>query len=87
MTAAPPSRAIPRAPSSIRDAHAGRPGGLYVELQGFIQDYKLYGTGRHAPGSGARQAGLGIDNLGNEKYWAFHPYPQRTFHAELKFDL
>lgn len=30
---------------------------------------------------------LGIDNLNNAKYWAFHPYPQRTYHAELKFDL
>ena len=32
------------------------------------------------------QASLGIDNLDNEKYWAFHPYPQRTVHAELRFD-
>jgi iron complex outermembrane recepter protein len=29
----------------------------------------------------------GVDNLSNNKYWAFHPYPQRTFHAELKYDL
>lgn len=33
------------------------------------------------------RASLGIDNLNNEKYWAFHPYPQQTFHAELRFDL
>jgi len=32
-------------------------------------------------------AALGIDNLNNYKYWAFHPYPQRTFVAELKFDM
>ena len=32
-------------------------------------------------------AAVGIDNLNNNKYWAFHPYPQRTFVAELKFDL
>ena len=32
------------------------------------------------------QASLGIDNLNNYKYWAFHPYPQRTMHAELRFD-
>jgi iron complex outermembrane recepter protein len=31
-------------------------------------------------------AALGIDNLNNTKYWAFHPYTQRTFVAELKFD-
>jgi iron complex outermembrane receptor protein len=30
---------------------------------------------------------VGIDNLNNNKYWAFHPYPQRTYVAELKFDL
>jgi iron complex outermembrane receptor protein len=30
---------------------------------------------------------LGIDNLNNKKYWAFHPYPQRTFLAELGYDL
>jgi iron complex outermembrane receptor protein len=32
-------------------------------------------------------AALGVDNLGNEKYWAFHPYTQRTFVAEVRFDL
>jgi iron complex outermembrane receptor protein len=29
----------------------------------------------------------GIDNLNNYQYWNFHPYPQRTFHAELAFSL
>jgi iron complex outermembrane receptor protein len=32
-------------------------------------------------------AALGIDNLNNYKYWNFHPYPQRTWVAELKWDL
>ncbi|WOB08923.1 TonB-dependent receptor [Piscinibacter gummiphilus] len=32
-------------------------------------------------------AAFGIDNFNNERYWAFHPYTQRTFNAELKFDL
>jgi iron complex outermembrane receptor protein len=27
----------------------------------------------------------GIDNLNNYQYWNFHPYPQRTFFAQLKF--
>jgi iron complex outermembrane receptor protein len=31
-------------------------------------------------------AAVGIDNLGNTVYWAFHPYPQRTMLAELRFD-
>ena len=33
------------------------------------------------------QASLGIDNLNNDRYWAFHPYTQRTFNAELRYDL
>ncbi len=32
-------------------------------------------------------AALGIDNLNNYQYWNFHPYPQRTAIAELRFDL
>ena len=32
-------------------------------------------------------AALGIDNLNNYRYWNFHPYPQRSYTAELKFDL
>ena len=30
---------------------------------------------------------VGIDNLNNHIYWNFHPYPQRTIIAELKYDL
>jgi len=33
------------------------------------------------------RASFGIDNVNNDRYWAFHPYPQRTYHAELRFDL
>ena len=32
-------------------------------------------------------AAVGIDNLNNYQYWNFHPYPQRTFMAELNFAL
>lgn len=32
-------------------------------------------------------AAVGIDNLNNYEYWNFHPYPQRTLVAELRFDL
>jgi iron complex outermembrane receptor protein len=32
-------------------------------------------------------AAFGIDNVNNYKYWNFHPYPQRTYSAEIKFDL
>ncbi|MES2150142.1 MAG: TonB-dependent receptor [Pseudomonadota bacterium] len=32
-------------------------------------------------------AALGIDNLNNAKYWAFHPYTQRSVVGEVRFDL
>ncbi len=32
-------------------------------------------------------AAFGIDNLNNDHYWNFHPYPQRSYTLELKFDL
>jgi iron complex outermembrane receptor protein len=31
-------------------------------------------------------AAFGVDNLTNEKYYAFHPYPQRTAHGEIRID-
>ncbi|THD34870.1 MAG: TonB-dependent receptor [Sphingomonas sp.] len=31
--------------------------------------------------------GLGVDNVGNDKYFLFHPFPQRTFHADLTVRL
>ncbi len=31
-------------------------------------------------------ASLGVDNLGNRTYWNFHPYNQRTWAAELRYD-
>ncbi|HXA38312.1 MAG TPA: TonB-dependent receptor [Phenylobacterium sp.] len=31
------------------------------------------------------QAGLGVDNLGGRSYFLFHPFPQRTFVADLKY--
>ena len=30
---------------------------------------------------------IGIDNLTNEEYWNYHPYPKRTLLAELKYDF
>lgn len=29
---------------------------------------------------------LGVDNLGGQTYWNFHPYNQRTWTLELRFD-
>ena len=32
-------------------------------------------------------AAFGVDNLNNYQYWNFHPYPQRTYTASLRWDL
>jgi iron complex outermembrane receptor protein len=32
-------------------------------------------------------AAVGIDNATNRTYWNFHPYPQRSWHAEIRADL
>lgn len=32
-------------------------------------------------------AAVGVDNLNNYQYWNFHPYPSRTYVAEVKFDF
>lgn len=32
-------------------------------------------------------AAFGIDNANNYRYWNFHPYPQRTYTASLRWDL
>jgi iron complex outermembrane receptor protein len=36
---------------------------------------------------GRVSAALGVDNLGNERYWAFHPYSRRTYNAEIAAQL
>ncbi|HET7061366.1 MAG TPA: TonB-dependent receptor [Nitrosospira sp.] len=35
----------------------------------------------------AKQVSLigGINNVNNDKYWIFHPFPQRTYFAQIKF--
>lgn len=33
------------------------------------------------------QLALGVDNVGNDRYFLFHPFPQRSFTAELTYRL
>jgi iron complex outermembrane receptor protein len=37
--------------------------------------------------AGQWSAAIGVDNANNYKYWNFHPYPQATVTAEVKWDL
>ena len=61
------------------DAH----GAAYTGTSRFlVADLRLrYEFGTHL------SAALGVDNVGNERYWAFHPYSRRTFNAEVSASL
>ncbi len=41
---------------------------------------------RYTPGKNW-SASFGIDNLNNYQYWNFHPYPNRSYSAEIKWSL
>ena len=58
-------------------------GGTYMGVSDFlVADARVrYRMNRHWTAS------AGVDNLAGRKYWAFHPYAQRTVSADLKFDL
>jgi iron complex outermembrane receptor protein len=32
-------------------------------------------------------AALGVDNIGNARYWVYHPYAGRTWFGELRWEL
>jgi iron complex outermembrane receptor protein len=55
----------------------------------YIGDYNhaILSTRASGTGNSARSAAFGIDNANNARYWNFHPYPQRTWTAEVRFDL
>jgi iron complex outermembrane receptor protein len=55
----------------------------YMGFQSFfVMDARAhYRFDRHWSGA------LGVDNLNNRKYFLYHPFPQRTFYAELRYDL
>jgi iron complex outermembrane receptor protein len=57
--------------------------GTYQGFQGyFVMDARVrYQVDRHW------SAALGVDNLNDREYFLFHPFPQRTLSAELKYDF
>ena len=52
-----------------------------------ISDFFVVDARMHYRVNDSVTAALGIDNVNNEKYWAFHPYSQRTYTAELHVDF
>ena len=48
---------------------------LVVDLRAQVK------TGRHLT------VGLGVDNVNDDRYFLFHPFPQRSFQADLHWTL
>ncbi|HTP45774.1 MAG TPA: TonB-dependent receptor, partial [Casimicrobiaceae bacterium] len=54
---------------------------------GGFQDFFVMDARVHCQLDKHWSGALGVDNLNNRKYFLYHPFPQRTFYAELKYDL
>jgi iron complex outermembrane receptor protein len=53
-------------------------------FQGF-EGYTVVDARAHFRVTKRWQAALGVENLGNRKYYLFHPFPQRTFTGEVTY--
>lgn len=63
--------------------NADRVANVYQSFNGF---FVVDARARYAITEGV-EAAIGVDNLGNERYWLFHPFPQRTIVAEIRMTL
>ena len=77
---------------SLGIRHSGRQYGSldnsdYVDSYGAVSSFTVADARlrwKFAPGW---SAALGVDNLTNEQYWVYHPYPGRTWFGELRWEL
>jgi len=52
-----------------------------------VSDYLVFDARVRYRISRQWSAAVGVDNLNDRKYWAFHPYTQRTVVAEVRWDM
>jgi iron complex outermembrane receptor protein len=52
-----------------------------------VSDYLVFDTRLRYRFDRQWSAAVGVDNLNDRKYWAFHPYTQRTVVAEVRWEL
>lgn len=55
------------------------------DAYGYVSEFMIFDAKLSWDMTGQTQLSLGVDNIGNDKAWVFHPYPQRTFSLELKW--
>ncbi len=54
---------------------------------GAFDGYTVFDARAHYQINEQWSASFGVDNFTNEKYFLYHPFPQRTYVADLKFTL
>lgn len=54
---------------------------------GAFDSFRVFDVRAHYQVNDHLAASFGIDNINNEKYYLYHPFPQRTFVADLKLSL
>ena len=54
---------------------------------GAFDSFTVFDARAHYQINERLSASLGIDNFTNQKYFLYHPFPQRTYEADLKFSL
>lgn len=71
---------------------ASRSFGTLDNVDGFANTYQGFSAYAVADlraewRTGRYRFGLGVDNVGNDRYFLFHPFPERTFHADVNWRL
>ncbi len=77
--------------ASLGGRHSGRQYGTldnrdFVDTFGAVSSYTVFDAKLRFQPAPGWSASLGVDNLTDERYWVYHPWPGRTWYAELRWD-
>ncbi len=85
-------RFAPSWAASLGVRHSGRQYGTldnsdFVDSYGAVSAFTVADAKLRWSFAPGWAASLGVDNFTNERYWVYHPYPGRTWLAELRWEL
>jgi iron complex outermembrane receptor protein len=84
-------RITPEWDASLAVRHSGRQYGSldnsdFVNTYGAVSRFTVADAKLRWKFAPQWTASAGVDNLSNEHYWVYHPYPGRTFFGEVRWD-
>jgi len=84
-------RITPEWDASLAVRHSGRQYGSldnsdFVNTYGAVSRFTVTDAKLRWKFAPQWTASAGVDNLTNEHYWVYHPYPGRTFFGEVRWD-